>query len=70
MEIYSQYKEQVKLTLKAFEDADKPDVPINIEEIVQILRQFLYLLLYVDYLKGEVDSMCQNHITLMDKLSP
>ncbi len=70
-EIYAQYTEQLKIVLQNIEKTDEQVTSMaGIEQVVQVLRDFLYMLAYIDYLKGEVDSMCRNYITMMGKLSP
>jgi hypothetical protein len=67
MTIHNQHVEALRVAVNQIQEQGKPEAPLDVEGILNTLRQFFYLLALVDYLKGEVDSMCQNHITMMRK---
>ena len=70
-EIHKQQVQQLDVTLKnmKFED-EQALAQLEIEQVIAFYREFLYLLAFIDNLKSEVDSMCRNHMKIMDKLSP
>ena len=69
-QIYQNYRSQLQTIVARLQTEDETVSFESIERVIQALREFIYLLAYIDFFKGEVDSLCKTYITMIGKFAP